>query len=342
MYRFFRSLLFRLDPETAHKLTLQTIRLAGNFPFSNWFLTQIYKAPARPVRAFGLTFKNPIGLAAGYDKDAVAIKGLSALGFGHVEVGTVTPQPQPGNARPRVFRLLEDEAVINRMGFPGKGSPFVTKHLERLKTSRFNRFNTIIGVNLGKNKDTPNEEAVLDYLELLQCFAPYADYLAINISSPNTVGLRQLQGRTFLEDLLKQLHIQRKMEEASLQKRIPLLVKLAPDLSEQELDDAIGVILDMGIDGIIATNTTVSREGLNSGHRGESGGLSGSPLRLRSEAVLCQIVKRVDGRIPIVSVGGIMNRDDAKRRLDLGATLIQIYTGLIYQGPGLVKKILVE
>lgn len=363
MYKYIRSLLFRLEPETAHQLTLQALQVAGRMPFVLWILQWMYAAPSKPVQAFGLTFRNPVGLAAGYDKDAVAIRGLSTLGFGHVEVGTVTPKPQPGSPRPRVFRLIEDEAVINRMGFPGKGAAFMVNSLRgRQRTSRFGsgmlrmaldvtsarprpvpalpRRDMMLGINLGKNKDTPNEEAVLDYLELLQCFAPHADYLAINISSPNTVGLRQLQGRAALEDLLKQLDIQRKMEEKALEKRIPLLVKLAPDLSENELDDAVDVILSTHMDGIIATNTTLARAGLKSKHQGETGGVSGSPLRLRSEAVLSQIVERVDGTIPIVSVGGIMNPDDAKRRLDLGATLIQVYTGLIYQGPGLVKKIL--
>ena len=366
MYPFFRSLLFRLDPETAHQLTLRAIRVAGNVPLSRWLLTQLYKAPAKPVQAFGLTFKNPIGLAAGYDKDALAIRGLAALGFGHLEVGTVTPWPQPGNPGPRVFRLPEEEAVINRMGFPSLGSEFVQKQLnsslrsgitEKLiprfrknlpKTIR--KGNVILGINLGKNKDTPNEQAVLDYLELLQCFALHADYLAINISSPNTIGLRQLQGRAALEALLTQLHAQRQLEEKQLDKRLPLLVKLAPDLTENELDEAVEVILDTHMDGIIVTNTTLARDGLGrrpepfegSAHRGESGGLSGSPLRLRSEAVLCQVVRRVNGRVPVVSVGGIMNPDDAKRRLELGAVLIQIYTGLIYAGPGLVKKILVK
>lgn len=370
MYKYFRSLLFRLDPETAHQLTLYTIRLAGNFPLSRWFLTQIYKAPAKPVQAFGLTFKNPVGLAAGYDKNALAIRGLSTLGFGHLEVGTVTPKPQPGNPRPRMFRLPEDEALINRLGFPSLGSEFVQKQLNPSlrngvveKLSPRLRKNTqktiqmgdvVLGINLGKNKDTPNEEAVLDYLELLQCLAPYADYLAINISSPNTVGLRQLQGRVALEGLLAQLHAQRQMEEKNLNKRLPLLVKLAPDLSDKELDEAVDVILGAHMDGVIVTNTTLAREGLRrrpdgssiahrvegSAHRGESGGLSGSPLRLRSESVLCQVVKRVDGRIPVVSVGGIMKPEDAKRRLELGATLLQIYTGLVYTGPGLVKKIL--
>jgi dihydroorotate dehydrogenase len=359
MYPFFRSLLFRLEPETAHQLTLQAIRLAGNVPPSRWLLTQLYRAPEKPVHAFGLTFKNPVGLAAGYDKDALAIRGLATLGFGHLEVGTVTPRPQPGKPHPRIFRLVDDEAVINRMGFPSLGSEFVQKQLNpsfrdgaMAKLIRFITFSrkkaattldkgdVILGINLGKNKDTPNEEAVLDYLELLQCFAPYADYLAINISSPNTVGLRQLQGRAALEGLLTQLDAQRRMEEKKLEKRLPLLVKLAPDLSEQELDEAVDVILATHMDGIIVTNTTLGREGLRSNFRGETGGLSGSPLRLRSEAILCQAVKRVNGRIPIISVGGIMNPADAQRRLELGATLIQLYTGLIYQGPGLVKKIL--
>ncbi len=242
-----------------------------------------------------------------------------------------------------MFRLLEDEALINRMGFPSLGSEFVQKQLN-LSTARrqSKKGSVILGINLGKNKDTPNEEAVLDYLELLQCFAPYADYLAINISSPNTVGLRQLQVRVALEGLLTQLHAQRQMEEKNLNKRLPLLVKLAPDLSEKELDEAVDVILDSRMDGIIVTNTTLAREGLRSAHRGEAGGLSGSPLRLRSESVLCQVVKCVNGRIPVVSVGGIMSPEDAKRRLELGATLIQVYTGLIYAGPGLVKKIMLK
>lgn len=361
MYKLLRSLLFRLEPETAHHLTLQLLRMGGMEPF-NSFLRTLYFSKPKPVNAFGLRFKNPVGLAAGYDKDAVALKGLATLGFGHVEVGTVTPKPQPGNPRPRVFRLVEDEAVINRMGFPGKGSALMVRSLMKesrppfgnglirmaldataakaRKESPRRHSNMVLGVNLGKNKDTPNEEAVFDYLELLQCFAPHADYLTINISSPNTVGLRQLQGRAALEGLLTQLDLQRKLEEKTLEKRVPLLVKLAPDLNEQELDEAVDVILSTHMDGIIATNTTLRREGLRSAHREESGGLSGSPLRLKSEAVLRQIVSGVNGRIPVVSAGGIMNPDDAKRRLDLGAALIQLYTGLIYRGPGLVKKIL--
>jgi len=358
MYSLLRPLLFRLDPETAHQLTLHALRIAGNFPLANWFIAQLYKAPPKPVEAFGLTFKNPVGLAAGYDKDALAIQGLAALGFGHVEVGTVTPRPQPGNPKPRVFRLLEDEAVINRLGFPSRGSEFVQMQLnpalragwfeqsfgiqprgERNKRIAIRKGNTVLGINLGKNKATSNEEAVLDYLELLQNFAPYADYLTINISSPNTVGLRELQGRAALSGLLTHLHAQRKLEEDRLKKRLPLLVKLAPDLTESELDDAIDVILQTNMDGVIATNTTLARTGLRSEHQGEIGGLSGSPLAAGSEAVLRQIVKRVDGRIPVVSAGGIMSPDDAKKRLALGASLVQVYTGLIYRGPQLVQQI---
>lgn len=360
MYPFFRSLLFRLEPETAHRLTLELMRMGGMEPVHS-ILKVVFSTPYKPVTAFGLTFRNAVGLAAGYDKDAVAIRGLSTLGFGHLEVGTVTPRPQPGNSFPRVFRLIDDEAIINRLGFPSLGSEFVQKQLNpssragaltklirfltlsrRRGTGAKEKGDIILGINLGKNKDTPNEEAVLDYLELLQCFAPHADYLAINISSPNTVGLRQLQGRAALEGLLTQLHAQRRLEETHLEKRLPLLVKLAPDLSDSALDDAVDVILDTHMDGIIITNTTLGREGLRSEHRGETGGLSGSPLRLRSEAVLSQVVKHVSGRVPVVSVGGIMNPQDAIRRRELGATLIQLYTGLIYQGPGLVKKIVVE
>jgi len=347
MYSLFRSLLFRLDPETAHQFTLQLMRIGGIEPIYS-ILRAMYSVPSKPVQAFGLTFKNPVGLAAGYDKDAVAIKGLAALGFGHLEVGTVTPRPQPGNARPRIFRLLEDEAVINRMGFPGRGADFVVHRLKHSDVQTFKQANIRLGLNLGKNKDTPLENAAEDYINLMKTFASLADYLTINISSPNTVGLRRLQGRELLEQLLGAIQKERETTltpSPSPERRggfLPILVKLSPDLNDEEINDAIGVVLDKNMDGIIATNTTLGRDGLKSMHRGETGGLSGSPLRVRSEAVLRQVVKRVDGRIPIVSVGGIMNPDDAKRRLDMGATLIQLYTGLVYEGPGLVKKILLD
>lgn len=339
MYKLFRPLLFQLDPETAHHLTLQLMRLGGVQPIRS-VLQQIFAAPEKPVEAFSLTFKNSVGLAAGYDKDGIAIRGLSALGFGHIEIGTVTPMPQPGNPKPRIFRLVEDEAVINRMGFPGRGATFVAMSTTRRTTAGLllgfaPRNDIVVGVNLGKNKDTPLEEAASDYITLMETFAPLADYLAINISSPNTVGLRRLQGREMLENLLGRIKRSRITNHLST----PILVKLAPDLSDDELEDAVGVILDCGMDGIIATNTTLEREGLESKGRTESGGLSGSPLRVRSEAMLEKIVRRVDGKVPIVSVGGIMNPEDAKRRLDMGATLVQVYTGLIYHGPGLVREI---
>jgi len=334
LYSLLRPILFQLDPETSHALTLQALRIAGNFPFSNWLITQLYRTESKPVQAFGLTFKNPLGLAAGYDKDALAINGLSALGFGHLEIGTVTPQPQAGNPRPRVFRLLEDEAVVNRMGFPSQGMSKVEGRMSKVGGWR----SVVVGVNLGKNKDTPLEEATRDYVELMKVFSPLADYLTINISSPNTIGLRRLQGREMLEVLLGEIVNARVGAEHAP----PLLVKISPDLSKEELDDTVGVILDKRMDGIIATNTTLTREGLRSTLKGESGGLSGSPLKGRSEAVLRQVVKRVDGKIPIVSVGGIMSPEDAKRRLALGASLVQVYSGLVYQGPGLVRKIVEE
>lgn len=332
MYRYFRPLLFHLDPEDAHGLTLNLVRLAGNIAPTRWLLQSMYAELAQPVTAFGLTFKNPIGLAAGYDKDGVAVSGLAALGFGHIEVGTVTPRPQMGNPRPRVFRLVEDQAVINRMGFPGRGADFVARQLgNRQRTSSI-----VLGVNLGKNKDTPLEEAASDYLNLMHTFASLADYLTINVSSPNTVGLRRLQGRQMLESLLGSIA----KERLSLTKNIPILVKLAPDLDEAELEDALQVILDSGMNGIVATNTTLSRPRLRSARADESGGLSGSPLRELSLEILKKIVKKVGERIPVVSAGGVMTPEDAHIRLQAGASLVQIYTGLVYAGPGLVKKIL--
>ncbi len=355
MFNFLRPFLFRLDPEQAHALTLHALRISGNISPLRWLIAQQFKAPSKPVHVFGLDFKNPVGLAAGYDKDGVAIRGLSTLGFGHVEIGTVTPKPQAGNPSPRIFRLLEDDAVINRMGFPSKGSEFMQMQLNpnlrsnwiervvgfspRKKQITKRNWNTVLGVNLGKNKDTPNEEAVFDYLSLLQNFAELADYLTVNVSSPNTVGLRDLQGREALEKLLTQLHQQRLIEQTRHKKKIPILVKLAPDLSESELDEAIEAILSARMDGVIVTNTTLGREGLRSNLKGESGGLSGRPLTVKSEAVLRQTLKCVNGEIAVVSAGGIMSPDDAKRRLDMGAALVQVYTGLIYRGPGLVREI---
>jgi len=330
MYPFFRSLLFRLDPETAHAMTLRLIRLGAYQPFAA-LLRGLYAAPEKPVEAFGLRFRNPVGLAAGYDKDGLAWRGLATLGFGHIEVGTVTLLPQPGNPRPRLFRLVEDRGLINRMGFPGRGADFVARQVDQEKPKGL-----ILGVNLGKNKDTPLEAAARDYLALVRIFAPLADYLAINVSSPNTVGLRRLQGREMLEDLLEAIAAERKRQP----KKVPVLVKLAPDLTEEELEDALEVLVRTGMDGVIATNTTLSRGELHSARREESGGLSGQPLGMRSLAVLRQIVQKLEGRIPVISAGGIMNASDARARLDAGAALVQVYTGLAYEGPGLVRKMI--
>ncbi len=333
MYRVVRPLLFNLDPETAHQLTLHLIRLGAYQPFK-FLLRAIYASPIKPVEAFGLHFINPVGLAAGYDKDGLAWQGLSTLGFGHIEVGTVTPLPQEGNPKPRVFRLVEDGGVINRMGFPGKGAEFLAR-----KLNKRNGRGVILGVNLGKNKDTSLENAARDYISLMHQFTPLADYLAINVSSPNTVGLRRLQGREMLAGLLGAIARERRDIAENGGRRVPILVKLAPDLSEEELDDALEGIVSTGMDGVIATNTTLGRENLHSKHRGETGGLSGDPLRARSEAVLKSVVKKLDGCLPVVSVGGIMTPADARARLDAGAALVQVYTGLVYSGPGLVKNV---
>lgn len=361
MTSLLQKAIFKLDPEQAHALSLGAIGLAGNIMPVRWILRLIFSARATPVRAFGLTFSNPIGLAAGYDKDARAVRGLAALGFGHIEVGTVTPLPQRGNPRPRLFRLAEDQAIINRMGFPSRGSAYVQRRMSpRIRGNWIaemlgipGRSNVvqdphalrltagcILGINIGRNAATPNEEAVLDYLALLQNFAPHADYLTINVSSPNTAGLRALQEGQALEALLSQLHAQRRIEQERIKRRLPLLVKLGPDLTDAELDSALDAILRAHMDGVVLCNTTLSRDGLTSPQRAERGGLSGLPLRARSEALLLSAVRRLDGAIPVVSVGGIQDAEDLKRRLDLGAALAQVYTALIYRGPGLVKHML--
>jgi len=335
MYGLFRSLLFRLEPERAHALTLHLIRFAGGLPGVREGLKAYFAAAPRPVQAFGLTFSNPIGLAAGYDKDGLGWRGLACLGFGHIEVGTVTVQPQLGNPQPRLFRLVEERGVINRMGFPGKGADFVVRQLQGGRPAGM-----VLGINLGKNKDTPLEEAAGDYLALARIFAPLGDYLAINVSSPNTVGLRRLQARTSLHSLLGALAGERSMLETRLGRHVPLLVKLAPDLTDEELDDALDVIQSTGMDGVIATNTTIGRTGVVSPYARESGGLSGQPLRQLSTEIVRKICHRTDGKLPVIGVGGIDSPFSAHEKLDAGACLVQIYTGMIYQGPGLVKTIL--
>lgn len=327
MYRFLRPALFALDPERAHHATLRLLQLAGAFPSLGALVRRALPATnTKPINLFGLQFPNQLGLAAGYDKDALAWRGLALLGFGHIEIGTVTLKPQTGNPRPRVYRLVDDEALINRLGFPSKGAEFVARRLGGTRPEGL-----VAGVNLGINKDTSLHRAGGEYAQLMELLAPFADYLVVNISSPNTPGLRQLQLREHLERLLSQL---------MKQKTKPLLVKLSPDLSEAELEDAIGVIVDNKIDGVIATNTTISRPHLNSSQAAQTGGLSGKPLRGLSAQTVKKIHDLTHGALPIIAVGGMMNRDDAKAALDSGASLVQIFTGLIYRGPGLVAEIL--
>lgn len=341
MYPFFKALLFRLDPERAHEITLSLMRLVGSLPPLAAAVRTWFAAPDRPVQAFGLAFKNPVGLAAGYDKDGRAWRGLACLGFSHIELGTVTPRPQAGNPRPRLVRLPGEDALVNRLGFPSRGVEYLRRQIPEKRPDGL-----LLGINLGKNKDTLLETAAQDYLKLLESCTPLADYLVVNVSSPNTIGLRRLQARQALEELLTQL-AQRREEIASQSKRKPpLLVKLAPDLTDAELDDALQAVLETGMDGVIASNTTTSREMLDPmafaqfAWAASTGGMSGRPLRQMSTVMVRKIHERSGGKLPIIGVGGVMGWQDVREKLEAGATLVQVYTGLVYQGPGLVKDIL--
>jgi dihydroorotate dehydrogenase len=335
LYSLSRRALFRLDPETAHGLAIRAMaRLGAMPPVLAAVASRFAVEDAEPVEAFGLRFANRVGLAAGYDKDGEAWRGLAALGFGHIEVGTVTPEPQPGNPRPRVFRLEPQRSLINRMGFPGRGADFVARRLRGPRPAGL-----VLGVNIGKQKSTPLEEAVHDYEELIDVFAPLADYLAVNVSSPNTPGLRRLQERGFLDGLLRAVAARRDEVADRIGRRVPVLVKLAPDLDDDQLTTAVDVIGASGLDGIIATNTTIERPAIDHPAAAEEGGLSGAALTARSTEVVARIADQVAGAFPIIGVGGVMGPADAKAKLDAGATLVQIYTGLIYEGPGVVRRI---
>lgn len=327
MYESIRPLLFRLDPEVAHQLTLSLLRWGGNVAPARAMLRGLFEVddPRLHVNVWGLRFKNPIGLAAGYDKNGTAVRGLAALGFGHIEVGTVTRLPQIGNEKPRVWRVPAANALVNRMGFPNKG-------IERLELPNTE---ARLGVNIGKGRDTPLENAAEDYIALLQRVDERADYVAINVSSPNTHGLRDLQARANIEPLLKKIADARD----ALPRRIPLLVKIAPDLSDEEIEGIVDAARDVNFDGIIATNTTIGREGLPEAARGLAGGMSGEPLRARSTQVIHHIAQYTRHEFPIIGVGGIHDAESAAEKLRAGAMLIQVFTGLVYQGPGLVKQI---
>ena len=334
MYSLIRPLLFSAEPETIHHLTVDLLRRAGNFPVTRRLIHLLFDSPRDPrleVEAFGIRFKNPVGLAAGYDKAGVAVQGLRGLGFGHVEVGTLTMQAQAGNPRPRVHRLPEAKAIINSMGFPNPGVDTL-----RLKRGAFGDLR--VGVNIGKGKDKPLDRAAEDYCELVRRVHPQADYIALNVSCPNMVDLQKLQQREPLTQLLQAVAATRN----SLTPRLPLLLKVSPDLSEAELDDTLDAIFATGVDGIIATNTSTGREGVPARALPLKGGLSGQPLRQRSTEFIRYLAQRTEGKLPIVGLGGIGSPADAIEKLRAGACLVQIFTGLIYAGPGLVRQINLE
>ena len=330
-YRIMRSCLFMLNPEKAHDLTIKLLKLT-NGTILDLFYRQ--KVQQRPIEIMGLTFPNSLGLAAGLDKDGECIDGFGAMGFGHVEIGTVTPVAQPGNASPRLFRVLESEGIINRMGFNNHG---VDNLIANVKESNFKG---VIGINIGKNFSTPVEEGKNDYLLCMDKVYQYAGYIAVNISSPNTPGLRSLQYGEALDELLDALKIRQAELQEKHNKYVPIALKVAPDLSDQEIESIASSLLKYKIDGLIATNTTLDREIIKGmSHASEAGGLSGRPLQSKSTIVIAKFASHLNGQIPIIGVGGIDGVVAAKEKIDAGASLVQIYSGFIYHGPQLVKNI---
>lgn len=330
-----RPILYLFPPERIHYLSMNSLALLHYIAPFRWLIRGILKrdTDADKTTLFGLTFPNKVGLAAGFDKDARYMHELASLGFGYVEVGTVTPLPQEGNPKPRLFRLVKDEALINRMGFNNRG---VNSMVEKLKKRPRN---IIIGGNIGKNKNTPNEKAVEDYLICFRALHDYVDYFVVNVSSPNTPGLRELQEKGPLTDILRQL----KTADAQFETARPILLKIAPDLSAAQLDDIVEIAHETGIEGLIATNTTISREGLRSSSEEinsiGNGGLSGVPVEARATDVVHYLSSRSKGKYSVIGVGGIHDVTSAQAKLDAGAALIQVYSGFIFEGPGLIKKI---
>ena len=332
IYSLLRPLVFQLSPETAHNITLRSLKILNALKLTKLIFG---KRINKPITIMGLNFPNSVGLAAGMDKNAECINGLAALGFGFIEVGTVTPRPQSGNPKPRLFRLPAAQAVINRMGFNNEG---VDKLIENVENANYRG---ILGINIGKNFDTPLDKAVDDYLICLQKVYTYADYVTINISSPNTQGLRQLQKGDELDRLLIALKEAQQQLATKHNKYVPLLVKIAPDLSKAEVISIAEKLLAHKIDGVIATNTTLSRDGVEMlPHSKEAGGLSGAPLSGRATEVIQQLSAALNNKIPIIAAGGVMSAADAQDKFNAGASLVQIFTGLIYQGPGLIKEII--
>lgn len=330
-----------MDAETAHECTIRALERAQSNALGQRVLRRIAGVvPARPVSLWGLTFPNVLGVAAGFDKDVRVVPGLAMLGFGHVEVGTITPWPQAGNPRPRVFRLPSDGALINRMGFPNGGMVVAAKRLRRLAEKR-PAGSYVVGVSLGKQQTTPLVEAASDYIAVMRSVFPHADYMVLNVSSPNTVGLRALQGRRYLEGMLTEVVAEnRNLAYLHRTRPRPLLVKIAPDLTMVELDDILETALATGVSGIIAANTTVQRDGLTDPRQREQGGLSGRPLRQRSTVIIDHICRRTGGQLPVIGVGGVFTAADVREKLDAGASLVQVYTGLVYEGPGMAGRVL--
>ncbi len=337
MYKFLiRPILFCFDPEKVHHFTFTLIRFVNKIPFIPNLIRSFYVVSDKRLERnlFGLTFKNPVGLAAGFDKDAKLFNELSNFGFGFIEIGTLTPKPQEGNPKKRLFRLKEDSAIINRMGFNNGGVLEAVERLKHLSTSLKAR-GVLIGGNIGKNKTTPNEKAVEDYKICFEALFDYVDYFVVNVSSPNTPNLRALQDKEPLTNLLKDLQI----ANTKKQNPKPILLKIAPDLKNEQLLDIIDIVAETNIDGVIATNTTILREGLQSDNKKEVGGLSGKPLSNRSTEVIRFLAEKSNKAFPIIGVGGIHSVTDALEKLEAGADLIQIYTGFIYEGSKLIKKI---
>lgn len=331
MYKvFIKPILFLFDPEWVHHTVFSTLKLIHRIPGMGNLIKEFYQVKDQRLerKLFGLTFPNPVGLAAGFDKDAKLYKELSNFGFGFIEIGTLTPKPQPGNPKKRLFRLPEDGGLINRMGFNNEG---VEAAIERLKRNK----GILIGGNIGKNKLTPNEEAVSDYVQCFEALFPHVDYFVVNVSSPNTPNLRALQDKEPLTHLLQTL----KDLNHSKSKPKPILLKIAPDLTEEQLVDIIDIITSVKIDGVIATNTTLSREGLQSENKSEMGGLSGKPVTKKSTEVIRFLHEKSKNAFPIIGVGGIHSPEDAIEKLEAGASLVQLYTGFVYEGPGVVKRI---
>jgi dihydroorotate dehydrogenase len=330
-YRAARPFLFLLDAEDAHHHALAAFDRAHRLGLARLVAA---RATDSPRKVMGLEFPNPVGLAAGLDKNGSHIDALADLGFGFLEIGTVTPRPQPGNPRPRMFRLPQARAIINRMGFNNLG---VEKLLENVARARFRG---VLGINIGKNFDTPIERAAEDYLLCMRRVFTVASYITVNISSPNTQNLRQLQQADELDRLLEALAAERRTLAGRHGKTVPLAVKIAPDLTEDQVAQAAALFLKHGVDGVIATNTTLSREGVEGlPHADEAGGLSGAPVRARSTAVVRQLATELGGRLPIIGVGGIFSAADAREKLAAGASLVQLYSGLVYEGPGLVARV---